>query len=222
MPRLRPAGGGSGHEPSHGGWVGPGMLSAAVAGDIFASPPTASVLAAILTVTGAPGCVLILKNYTGDRLNFGLAAAQARAAGIAVEIVIVGDDCALPAAESQANRRRGLAGTVLVHKVAGAAAAAGLPLAAVADEARKAAAAVGTMGLSLTSCSLPGQQDVQQRIPDGKVEIGLGIHGARQAGCPCLIPDPASSKLTQRHVRPYPPPRPHRRAGRAHDVARAR
>lgn len=163
------------------------MLSAAVAGDIFASPPAASVLAAILTVTGARGCLLIIKNYTGDRLNFGLAATQARAAGVAVEILIVGDDCALPSAEPEASRRRGLAGTVLVHKVAGAAAAAGLPLAAVADEARRAAAAVGTMGLSLTSVSLPGQDSFQQRIPEGKVEIGLGIHGARPAAhrAPC-------------------------------------
>jgi dihydroxyacetone kinase len=155
------------------------MLSAAVAGDIFASPSAASVLAAIMTVTGTLGCLVIIKNYTGDRLNFGLACAQARAAGVKVEMVVVGDDCALPARENEPSRRRGLAGTVLVHKVAGAAAAAGLPLQAVAEEARQAAAAVGTMGLSLSSCTLPGQT-AQERIPAGQVEIGLGIHGARR------------------------------------------
>jgi dihydroxyacetone kinase len=186
------------------------MLNAAVAGDIFASPSAASVLAAIMTVTGEPGCVVIIKNYTGDRLNFGLAIAQARAAGRQVELVIVGDDCALPAVDNLASKRRGLAGTVLVHKVAGAAAASGLPLAEVADEARRAAAAVGTMGLSLTSCTLPGQASLQ-RIPAGQVEIGLGIHGAwaRQARgqsdsacCSCCVrthaatcPSPAASLL---------------------------
>ncbi|KAJ1624247.1 dhak subunit of dihydroxyacetone kinase [Pavlovales sp. CCMP2436] len=167
---------GSGHEPSHGGWIGPGMLSAAVAGDIFASPPAASVLAAIMTVTGVHGCLVIIKNYTGDRLHFGLACAQARAAGKKVEMVVVGEDCALPSEADAPSRRRGLAGTVLVHKVAGAAAAAGLSLEAVAAEARMAAASVGTMGLSLSTCTLPGQT-AQQRIAHNHVEIGLGIHG---------------------------------------------
>ena len=89
------SGGGSGHEPSHAGWVGPGMLSAAVAGPVFASPASISVLAAIMHVTGPGGCLVIVKNYTGDRLWFGLACEQAKAAGLNVELVVVGDDCAL-------------------------------------------------------------------------------------------------------------------------------
>lgn len=154
------------------------MLSAAVAGDIFASPSTQSVLAAILATTGSPGCLVIIKNYTGDRLNFGLACEQARAAGLRVEMVVVGDDCALPSNDAHLAHRRGLAGTLLVHKIAGAAAAAGLPLDAVAEEARRAAACVGTMGLSIRACALPAQP-VSREIGEGDVEIGLGIHGAR-------------------------------------------
>jgi len=110
------SGGGSGHEPAHAGFVGPGMLTAAVSGDVFTSPPVDSILAAIRAVTGPMGCLLIVKNYTGDRLNFGLAAEQAKSEGYKMEMVIVGDDCALPPPRGIAGRR-GLAGTVLVHKV---------------------------------------------------------------------------------------------------------
>src|SRR4051794_22418277 len=109
------SGGGAGHEPSHAGFVGDGMLTAAVCGEIFASPSVDAVLAAILAVTGAPGCLLVVKNYTGDRLNFGLAAERARALGLAVEMVVVGDDVALP----ESPWPRGIAGTLFVHKVAG-------------------------------------------------------------------------------------------------------
>src|SRR3954471_22399193 len=117
------SGGGSGHEPAHAGYVGRGMLSAAVAGDVFTSPGPDAVLAAIRAVTGSPGALLIVKNYTGDRLNFGLAAEMARAEGYAVKTVIVADDVALAAnarVGDEGAGRRGLAGTVLVHKVAGA------------------------------------------------------------------------------------------------------
>ena len=110
------SGGGSGHEPAHAGFVGRGLLTAAVCGEIFASPSVDAVLAGILAVTGPSGCLLIVKNYTGDRLNFGLAAEKARALGLKVEVVIVDDDIALPN-DIQA---RGIAGTVFVHKVAGA------------------------------------------------------------------------------------------------------
>ena len=96
------SGGGAGHEPSHVGFVGDGMLTAAVCGEIFASPSVDAVLAGILAVTGAPGCLLIVKNYTGDRLNFGLAAEKARAMGLDVEMVIVGDDVAIPDAPTSA------------------------------------------------------------------------------------------------------------------------
>jgi dihydroxyacetone kinase len=111
--------GGSGHEPAHAGYVGEGMLSAAVAGEIFTSPSSDSVFAAITAVSGKPGALLVVKNYTGDRLNFGVAAEMARAEGIAVETVIVNDDVALKGTE-QATGARGLAGTVLIHKLVGA------------------------------------------------------------------------------------------------------
>ncbi len=166
------SGGGSGHEPAHAGFVGPGMLTAAVCGDIFASPSADAVLAAILAVTGPAGCLLVVKNYTGDRLNFGLAAERARAMGLSVETVIVADDVAL-ADEVSA---RGLAGTLFVHKLAGAAAAAGQPLEAVAAVARDAALHVRSIGLSLSDCTPPGSEP-SDRLGQGEAELGLGIHG---------------------------------------------
>ncbi|CAI9295470.1 unnamed protein product [Lactuca saligna] len=169
------SGGGSGHEPAHAGFVGDGMLTAAICGDVFASPPVASILAGIRAVTGPMGCLLIVKNYTGDRLNFGLAAEEAKSEGYKVEMVIVGDDCALPPPRGIAGRR-GLAGTILVHKIAGAAAASGLPLSDVAAEARHACGVVGTMGVALSVCTLPGQPK-SDRLGPGKMELGLGIHG---------------------------------------------
>lgn len=169
------SGGGSGHEPAHAGFVGPGMLTAAVSGDVFASPPVDSILAAIRAVTGPMGCLLIVKNYTGDRLNFGLAAEQAKSEGYKMEMVIVGDDCALPPPRGIAGRR-GLAGTILVHKVAGAAADAGLSLAEVAAEAKHASEVVGTMGVALSVCTLPGQV-TSDRLGPSQMELGLGIHG---------------------------------------------
>ncbi|CAN8269153.1 unnamed protein product [Cochlearia groenlandica] len=169
------SGGGSGHEPAHAGYVGEGMLTAAICGDVFASPPVDSIMAGIRAVTGPRGCLLIVKNYTGDRLNFGLAAEQAKSEGYKVETVIVGEDCALPPPRGIAGRR-GLAGTVLVHKVAGAAAAAGLSLEKVAAEAKCASEMVGTMGVALSVCTLPGQV-TSDRLGSEKMELGLGIHG---------------------------------------------
>lgn len=166
------SGGGSGHEPAHAGFVGEGMLTAAVCGDVFASPPVDAVLAAIRAVTGPAGCLVIVKNYTGDRLNFGLAAERARAEGLAVELVLVADDIALP----NTAQARGLAGTLLVHKIAGAAAAAGHDLNTVAALARRVAESARTIGLSLTSCSIPGQTGTDRIVAD-KAEFGLGIHG---------------------------------------------
>jgi triose/dihydroxyacetone kinase / FAD-AMP lyase (cyclizing) len=170
------SGGGSGHEPAHAGYVGRGMLSAAVAGDVFTSPPPDAVLAAIRAVTGPRGCLLIVKNYTGDRLNFGLAAERARAEGLAVEMVLVADDVALADAAGHAGRR-GLAGTILVHKVAGAAAEAGLSLAEVAAEARAVAAEVRTMGVALAPCTVPAAGEPGFSLGEGEIEMGLGIHG---------------------------------------------
>jgi dihydroxyacetone kinase len=118
------SGGGSGHEPAHAGFVGKGMLTAAVCGDLFASPSVDAVLNAIVAVTGDRGCLLIVKNYTGDRLNFGLAAEKAKRYGLKVEMVIVADDIALP----DNKQPRGIAGTALVHKIAGYAAEQGKSL----------------------------------------------------------------------------------------------
>ncbi|KAG7656841.1 DhaK domain [Arabidopsis suecica] len=169
------SGGGSGHEPAQAGYVGEGMLTAAICGDVFASPTVDSILAGIRAVTGPKGCLLVVTNYTGDRLNFGLAAEQAKTEGFDIETVIVGDDCALPPPRGVAGRR-GLAGTVLVHKVAGAAAAAGLSLAEVAAEAKHASEMVGTMGVALSVCALPGQV-TSDRLGPEKMELGLGVHG---------------------------------------------
>ena len=170
------SGGGSGHEPAHAGYVGRGMLSAAVAGDVFTSPSPDAVLDAIRAVAGKPGAVLIVKNYTGDRLNFGLAAEMARAEGIPVEVVIVADDVALPESEHTAGPR-GLAGTLLVHKVAGAAAEAGGSLEEVAAEARAVAKSVKTMGVALSPCTVPAAGKPGFTLGEGEVELGLGIHG---------------------------------------------
>jgi dihydroxyacetone kinase len=172
------SGGGSGHEPAHAGYVGAGMLHAAVAGDVFTSPSVDAVLAAIRAVAGPAGVLLVVKNYTGDKLNFGLAAELARTDGISIETVVVADDVALRDTV-EPERRRGIAGTVLVHKVAGAAAAAGLPLLEVAREARAAASAMGTMGVALGPCTVPAAGRPGFSLDEDEVELGLGIHGER-------------------------------------------
>lgn len=166
------SGGGSGHEPAHGGFVGQGMLTAAVCGDVFASPSVDAVLAGILAVTGPAGCLLIVKNYTGDRLNFGLAAERARAFGLKVRMVIVDDDVALP----DLPQARGVAGTLFVHKIAGAMAETGADLDTVADAAERVVGGLSSIGMSLATCWVPGSPK-EERIPDGKAELGLGIHG---------------------------------------------
>ncbi len=166
------SGGGSGHEPAHAGFVGRGALTAAVCGDIFASPTVHAVYSAIVAVTGPSGCLLIVKNYAGDRLNFGLAAERARADGLKVEMVIVADDIAL----DNFARPRGIAGTLFVHKIAGSAAEAGAPLERVAAEAERAAKAVKSLGIATTVCTIPGQQ-THARLNPGQAELGLGIHG---------------------------------------------
>jgi dihydroxyacetone kinase len=166
------SGGGSGHEPAHAGFVGKGMLTAAVCGEVFASPSVDAVLAGIMAVAGRAGCVLIVKNYTGDRLNFGLAAERARALGKKVEMVVVADDIAHP----NLPQPRGVAGTLFVHKIAGYLAESGASLAAVAGISRKVANATVSLGMSLSSCTLPGIGR-EDRVPHGKAELGLGIHG---------------------------------------------
>lgn len=167
------SGGGSGHEPAHAGFVGKGMLTAAVCGDLFASPSVDAVLNAIVAVTGDRGCLLIVKNYTGDRLNFGLAAEKAKRYGLKVEMVIVADDIALP----DNKQPRGIAGTALVHKIAGYAAEQGKSLADVRDIAQQACENIWSLGVAMQTCNLPGSDDEEGRIKDGHVELGLGIHG---------------------------------------------
>ncbi|QYK40483.1 MAG: dihydroxyacetone kinase subunit DhaK [Paracoccaceae bacterium] len=166
------SGGGSGHEPSHAGFVGRGMLTAAVCGDVFASPSVDAVLAGILAVTGPAGCLLIVKNYTGDRLNFGLAAERARAFGLRVAMVVVDDDVALP----DLPQPRGVAGTLFVHKIAGGMAEAGADLETIEKMARSVISGAISIGMSLDTCTVPGSPK-EDRIGTGKAELGLGIHG---------------------------------------------
>src|SRR6478672_10045761 len=148
------SGGGSGHEPAHAGYIGEGMLSAGVAGEVFTSPDTDSIFAAIKAVAGKPGALLVVKNYTGDRLNFGLAAEMARSEGIPVETIIVDDDVALNGS-TPATGARGLAGTVFIHKLVGAAAAQGKSLAEVAAIGRAAVKSLATMGVSFSAGTSP-------------------------------------------------------------------
>ncbi|KAM8882582.1 triokinase/FMN cyclase isoform 4-T4 [Synchiropus picturatus] len=152
------------------------MLSGAVAGGVFASPPPASILAAILCLhnAGVSGVLLIVKNYTGDRLNFGLAAEQARNHGVAVDMVIVADDCAFHR-PSKAGRR-GLCGTILIHKLAGALAEEGCSLHNMVSTLTEVVRGIGTLGVSLSPCSVPGCLPTFDLLP-GDMELGLGIHG---------------------------------------------
>jgi dihydroxyacetone kinase len=166
------SGGGAGHEPSHAGFVGRGMLTAAVSGEIFASPSVDAVLTGIRAVTGPNGCLLVVKNYTGDRLNFGLAAERARAEGFKVEMVIVADDIALP----DLPQPRGVAGTLFIHKIAGFLAERGDSVEDIVASAAAAAGEIVSLGVSLSTCSIPGQVQ-EQRLGADEGELGLGIHG---------------------------------------------
>ncbi|WP_174803447.1 dihydroxyacetone kinase subunit DhaK [Martelella limonii] len=183
------SGGGSGHEPAHAGYVGEGMLTAAICGDVFASPSVDAVLAGIRAVTGAAGCLLIVKNYTGDRLNFGLAAARARESGLKVNMVIVGDDIAIP----DLKQPRGVAGTLFVHKIAGATAESGRDLDVVTAAAQRAADQVFSIGMSLSTCTMPGGAR-EDRLAEGEIELGLGIHG--EPGAETLPFETASKALS--------------------------
>lgn len=173
------SGGGSGHEPSHAGWIGVGMLSGAICGGIFASPSVASILAGIrasAATNGNRGCLLVVKNYTGDRLNFGLACEMANQEGIPCRMVVVADDCALPRTKGITGAR-GVAGTVLVHKIAGAAAKLGKNLDALVDLVGHVNSRIGTLGVSLGTVTIPGADQVNDRLDASTIEIGLGIHG---------------------------------------------
>jgi dihydroxyacetone kinase-like protein len=170
------SGGGSGHEPLHGGFVGFGMLDAAVPGPVFTSPTPDPILAATKAVDAGAGVLHIVKNYTGDVLNFETAADLASAEGIEVRTVIVDDDVAVKDSLYTAGRR-GVAGTVFVEKIAGAAAERGDDLEKVAAIATKVNSQVRTMGVALTPCVVPHAGEPSFTLADDEIEIGIGIHG---------------------------------------------
>ena len=161
------SGGGAGHEPAHAGYIGEGMLTGAISGSLFASPSVEAVLAAIREVCGAAGCLLVVKNYTGDRLNFGLAAERARGEGLDVAMVIVADDVAI----DNAPQPRGIAGTVLVHKLSGHLASRELPLETIRERAEALCRRTGSLGMALSAAAQPGQAAAEH-----SPELGLGIH----------------------------------------------
>lgn len=170
------SGGGSGHEPAHAGLVGKGMLDAAVCGDVFASPSQIQVYQAIKATAGKKGALLVIKNYSGDIMNFKNAAHMASEDGIPVEYVKVDDDIAVEDSLYTVGRR-GVAGTVLVHKIAGAAAEEGRSLKEVKEVAEKAAENVRSIGFALTSCTVPASGAPTFKLADDEIEYGVGIHG---------------------------------------------
>jgi dihydroxyacetone kinase-like protein len=170
------SGGGSGHEPLHGGFVGHGMLDAACPGEVFTSPVPDQMLAATKAVDGGAGVVHIVKNYTGDVMNFKLAAEDAADEGISVESVLVDDDVAVEDSLYTAGRR-GVGATVLVEKIAGAAAERGDDVQSVADIARRVNERARSFGVALSSCTPPAAGKPIFDLPDGEIEIGIGIHG---------------------------------------------
>jgi dihydroxyacetone kinase-like protein len=170
------SGGGSGHEPLHGGFVGKGMLDAACPGEVFTSPVPEQMLAATKAVDGGAGVVHIVKNYTGDVMNFKLAAEDAADEGINVESVLIDDDVAVQDSLYTAGRR-GVGATVLAEKIAGASAERGDDVATVADLARKVNSQARSFGIALSSCTPPAAGKPIFDLPDGEYEVGIGIHG---------------------------------------------
>ena len=200
------SGGGSGHEPSHAGFIGENMLSGAILGGIFASPSVNSILAAIRAATlpvseGGKGCLLIVKNYTGDRLNFGMACEIANAEGRLVKMVVVADDCAIERKKGITGAR-GVAGTIFVHKAAGGAAGAGMDLDEVTTIAETVSSSVGSLGVALDTVTIPGADKVNDRLSkpndagEPMMEIGLGIHGeAGMRQCPLMSCDDIAKEM---------------------------
>ncbi|HEY2013402.1 MAG TPA: dihydroxyacetone kinase subunit DhaK [Bryobacteraceae bacterium] len=170
------SGGGSGHEPMHGGFVGPGMLDAACPGHVFTSPTPDQIEAATRAVNGGAGVLHIVKNYTGDIMNFEMAAELCQAQGIEVQAVVINDDVAVENSLYTAGRR-GVGATVLAEKICGAAAARGATLARVADLCRKVNENSRSMGMALTSCTVPAAGKPTFSLGDGEMEMGIGIHG---------------------------------------------
>ncbi|UVJ39758.1 dihydroxyacetone kinase subunit DhaK [Arthrobacter sp. CJ23] len=170
------SGGGSGHEPLHAGFVGPGMLDAAVPGAVFTSPTPDQIIPATVAVDGGAGVVHIVKNYTGDVLNFETAAEMAQAEGVSVRTVLVNDDVAVEDSLYTAGRR-GVGGTVMVEKIAGAAAERGDALDAVTEIAERVVRNIRTMGVALTGCIVPHAGVPSFELAEDEIEIGIGIHG---------------------------------------------
>ncbi|MGI8867069.1 MAG: dihydroxyacetone kinase subunit DhaK [Rubrobacteraceae bacterium] len=170
------SGGGSGHEPTHGGYVGPGMLDAACAGPVFTSPTPDQMLEASKAVDGGAGVFYVVKNYTGDVLNFEMAGELAEAEGIQTDYVVTNDDVSVEDSTFTSGRR-GVAGTIFVHKICGAAADDGKDLAGIKELAEKVNGNVRSMGMALTSCTPPEAGEPIFDIADDEMEIGMGIHG---------------------------------------------
>lgn len=170
------SGGGAGHEPAHAGYVGKGMLDCAVSGNVFSSPSPDRIIEGITQMDAGKGVLMIIKNYSGDIMNFGLAKDLAEFEDIKVESVVVRDDVAVPDS-TYSTGRRGIAGTVFVHKIAGAKAESGGSLQEVKEAAQKAADHVRSMGMAMTPCILPAVGKPGFILADDEVEIGMGIHG---------------------------------------------
>ncbi len=170
------SGGGSGHEPAHGGYVGEGMLDAAVAGAVFTSPTPDQVYEGIKAIATDAGVLMIIKNYTGDVMNFEMAGEMAEADGISVKQVVVNDDVAVKDSLYTVGRR-GVAGTVFVHKIAGAMAESGADLDAVQAVAQKVVDNVRTMGAAIRPCTVPAAGKPGFELSDDEMEVGIGIHG---------------------------------------------
>ncbi|MFJ3161026.1 dihydroxyacetone kinase subunit DhaK [Streptomyces kanasensis] len=170
------SGGGSGHEPLHAGFVGPGMLSAACPGEVFTSPVPDQMVRAAAAVDSGAGVLFVVKNYTGDVLNFGMAAELAEDEGVQVARVLVDDDVAVSDSLYTAGRR-GTGATLFVEKIAGAAAEEGAPLERVESIARRVNAACRSFGVALSACSTPAKGGPTFDLPPGELELGVGIHG---------------------------------------------
>ncbi|WP_081403407.1 dihydroxyacetone kinase subunit DhaK [Acinetobacter equi] len=190
------SGGGSGHEPAHAGFVGTGMLDAAVCGDVFASPSQIQIYKALTQVATDKGVLMIIKNYSGDMMNFQNGAALATEDGIKVDYVKVADDIAVKDSLYTVGRR-GVAGTIFVHKIAGAAATKGYDLARVKELAQKAADNVTSLGFAYTSCTVPAKGTPTFTLADDEMEYGVGIHGEPGIRREKILP---SKKLAQRIV----------------------
>ncbi|WP_165990239.1 dihydroxyacetone kinase subunit DhaK [Streptomyces sp. YIM 98790] len=170
------SGGGSGHEPLHAGFVGPGMLDAACPGEVFTSPVPDQMVRAAAAVDSGEGVLFVVKNYTGDVLNFAMAAELAEDEGVQVSTVVLRDDVAV-SEDGESAGRRGTGGTLFVEKIAGAAAEEGAPLVRVASVARRVAESSRSFGVALSACTTPAKGTPTFDLPPGELELGIGIHG---------------------------------------------